>query len=115
MTAVKECYETTEQLLALTQAATKEKRDEQIEQIDRLLAKREQLLPSIQPPYTEEEKKLGREMVEKNKLIDSLLQQIYQSIQRDMNGLEKEKVSVKKYANPYENLQTASVFYDKRN
>jgi len=53
----------TESLLLLLDVRDEEKRDEVIEQVEKLIAKREELQPSIQAPFTDEEKEFGQALL----------------------------------------------------
>ncbi|KAB7706503.1 flagellar protein FliT [Bacillus aerolatus] len=114
MSAVKACYEVTEKLFQLVIHPPAD-RDEAVAAIEELLEKRQALLAGIQPPFKEEEQRLGREMVERNAVIDSQLRKLKEAIQKDMQGLTKKKDSVNKYVNPYASMQLDGVFYDKKN
>lgn len=115
MTLVKECYEITKQLFNAVQKVTTENRDEAIKDIEEHLAKREVLLPSIQPPFSTEDNRLGQKMISMNREIDAKLKLIQNYVQRDINGLKKKKTSMNKYTNPYESVNFDGMFYDKRN
>jgi flagellar protein FliT len=115
MTAVQYCYDITNDLLQHVQSINEENRENVISGIEKLLGKRQTILEQIKPPFSEEENKLGREIVKMNRTLDTKLTQINNEVKRDMNGLNKKKVSVKKYTNPYESLNFDGMFYDKRN
>ncbi|MGG3738378.1 flagellar protein FliT [Aeribacillus pallidus] len=114
MSVVQQSLEVTKQLLHVLQTMEGKDRDEVIQSIQKLLNKRQALLPSIQPPFSEEEIELGQELVRINQQIEPLLKQLQMDIQKDRNSFEKRKQSVKKYRNPYESLQFDGMFYDKR-
>jgi flagellar protein FliT len=116
MTPVQNCFELTKELLGIltTLNSSEEDRDRTIERIDNFINRRERLLKDIQPPFSEEEKKLGQQIVKMNKVIDHRLSVLREEIKRDMNGINKKKTNVKKYANPYESLQQDGVYYDKK-
>lgn len=114
MTLVKECYDLTRNLLQAVQSVTTENRDETIETVEELLERREKLLSSIKPPFSNEDRRLGQELVSMNREIDVKLSLIQSHIQRDINGLNKKKTSMKKYTNPYESVNFDGMFYDKR-
>jgi flagellar protein FliT len=92
----------------------KDERDGWIEELERFLQEREKLLAKIQPPYTEEEKRLGKEIVRFNQKIEEKLKQMKQEIQFDIRHLKKAKESTNKYLNPYQSLSIDGMFYDKR-
>jgi flagellar protein FliT len=115
MTAVQLCYDLTNDLLQLVQSFNEENRDDVINQIEELLEKRQDILQQIKPPFSNEENALGQEIVKMNRTLDTKLILISNEVQRDMNGLNKKKVSAKKYTNPYESVNFDGMFYDKRN
>ncbi|RLQ96782.1 flagellar protein FliT [Falsibacillus albus] len=114
MSAVLECFAATKRLYELTVDVPVDKRDEAIQEIESLINQRDQLLPSIQPPFSPDEEKMGKQMVRWNEEIGKNLELIKRLIKRDINGLSKKKTSVRRYMNPYENLQFDGMFYDKR-
>jgi flagellar protein FliT len=114
MTPVHDCHKMTKRLLDLLQAAD-DNRDSQIEGVEELLDQRGDILPSIQPPFTEEEQKLGREINLMNQEIEQHLQKLSRAVKEDLHEVKVKKQTMGKYANPYEALQTDGVFYDKRN
>ncbi|MCA1065186.1 flagellar protein FliT [Rossellomorea aquimaris] len=114
MSSVLLCYTITKQLKEVMDQVNSENRDASIEEIQSLLEKRQSILGTIKPPYTQEEQLLGKEMTEWNQQIDRQLAQLRLEIKRDMNGLTKKKTSVQKYSNPYESLQYDGMFYDKK-
>ncbi|MBS4174145.1 flagellar protein FliT [Bacillus sp. FJAT-49736] len=115
MNAVEACYVLTEELITVLKKVTSDSRDKTIESMQELLAKREQLLPLIKPPFSEQEALVGKKLIVQQQELDRLLLNIKQDIQKDMNGLTKKKSSMKRYINPYENMQTDGFFLDKRN
>ncbi len=114
--AVQNCFDITKELFEVLTAphSGEQDRDQTIERIDNLIDKREGLLKDIQPPFSEKEKELGQQMLKMNKVIDQKLSLLREEIKRDMNGINKKKTNVKKYSNPYENMQSDGVYYDKR-
>lgn len=115
MGAVQQCAIITKQLYELILQPKKgQDRDGLIRKIESLLAEREQLLPAITPPFTDEEKQLGRKIVEMNKIIDKGLKKIKTGIEADILETKKKETSARKYVNPYESLVTDGVYYDKK-
>ncbi|PKR86268.1 flagellar protein FliT [Heyndrickxia camelliae] len=114
MNAVEACFVLTDELITTLKQVTSEHRDKAMEKMQELLNKREQLLPLIKPPFTEKEVLVGKQLIEQQKELDKLLLRIKQDIKEDINGLSKKKTSMKRYINPYENMQTDGFFYDKR-
>lgn len=89
-------------------------RDEKIAEIDKLLEERDALLPSIKPPFSLEEKEKGKELVNLEEKLKTLLATEKLAIQKDIKEANVKKASNQKYVNPYQSLQTDGVFYDKR-
>lgn len=104
----------TKRLLAVLEAA-EEDRSSQIEQVESLLDERGKVLPSIQPPFTDEERQLGAEIQLMNQEIESRLHKLSVLIKEDLREVNVKKHSMGKYSNPYESLQTDGMFLDKRN
>ncbi|MCA1055314.1 flagellar protein FliT [Rossellomorea aquimaris] len=114
MSSVILCHSITKQLLEAIDGVTDENRDSVIEKIEKLLVERQSLLGAINPPFTENEQAIGKQMMGWNQEIDGKLMLLRAEIKRDMNGLTKKKTSAQKYTNPYENLQHDGMFYDKK-
>ncbi|MBM7649377.1 flagellar protein FliT [Bacillus ectoiniformans] len=114
MTSVIKCYEVTRSLLQVLQKKSTE-RDQLLEEIDQLLEVRQALLVELTPPYTSEEKEMGKQIIKWNKEIDSILRSVHESIQSDIQMTSKKKTSVNKYTNPYASIQQDGMFYDKKN
>ncbi|WP_149156499.1 flagellar protein FliT [Bacillus sp. CH30_1T] len=114
MNSVLLCYTITKQLKEALEQVTDVNREATIEEVESLLEKRQSVLGTIKPPYTQDEQELGKQMIAWNRQIDRQLAQLRLEIKRDMNGLTKKKTSVQKYSNPYESLQYDGMFYDKK-
>lgn len=113
MSVVKEYFEETEALLVLLKKERRD-RDSFLQEIETVVEKRQALIQSMKPPYTEEEERIGKHCMLLDKEVDALLQHEKQQIQLDINGLKKHKQSRQKYVNPYQSLQTDGMFYDKK-
>ncbi|WP_374723532.1 flagellar protein FliT [Calidifontibacillus erzurumensis] len=117
MSTVKQLYDITRLLYETVQRpqAQLEERDRQIEEITKLLDKRDELIGQLAPPFQEEEKQLGQEIIRLNKEIDQKLKDILNMIKMDMKQLKVKKEKANKYSNPYESLAIDGMFFDKRN
>jgi len=104
----------TNELIQLLQQENQD-RDERIEKIQSLLNQREELLKSIQPPFSPEEKELGKRLVEQDQLVKRLMGKQKIDILQDMKSTRMKKQSNQKYTNPYESMGVDGVFFDKRN
>jgi flagellar protein FliT len=115
VTSVLLCHSITKQLHeAVRSDVNDNNRDALIEKIEKLLEERQVLLNNIRPPFTDEEHILGKQMMEWNQVIDRRLISLRNDIKRDINGLTKKKTTVQRYSNPYENMQSDGMFYDKK-
>ncbi|MFJ8257674.1 flagellar protein FliT [Peribacillus asahii] len=114
MEAIQTFYDKTVLLIALLKKENMD-RDARIEQVQVLLNEREGLLESIQPPFTEEETRLGKQLVVLDEQVLPLLNQHKVDIQKDLKQLAVKKESNKKYVDPYSMEPVDGVFYDKRN
>jgi flagellar protein FliT len=115
VSVVFELFNVTKELYELLeQPIRKEKRDEIIEAIQRLLSRRDVLIQQLQPSYSEEEQELGMQMVSLNEAIDEKLQQLKQQIQQDLKAMKQKKMANQNYMNLYQPLSLDGMFYDKR-
>lgn len=89
-------------------------RDDRIDRITQLLDRREEFLSQIKPPFSDEEFQLGRQSMILNQQVDQMLLLQKQEIQRDIKELNQKKKTSNKYTNPYQNLATDGMFYDKK-
>jgi flagellar protein FliT len=115
MSAVEELHSVTKELHYLVNKPfTEENRDEAINEIDRLLAKREQMLAQIKGPYSDEEQQLGKEIVGYNVEINKKLDLMKNNISADLQKISSRKITNNRYANPYESVNIDGMFLDKR-
>ncbi|MGP4040722.1 flagellar protein FliT [Gracilibacillus sp. D59] len=90
-------------------------REERIIEIQKLLNEREDLLKEVKKPYTEEELKVGRELITIDRDIQKKMNQIFEGVKVDVRSVRKQKSSNQKYVNPYQNLATNDgTFLDKK-
>lgn len=113
MSVLKEFHKATIELIQILQQ-TQTERDQKILQVEALLDRREVLMKEIVPPFTPEEAELGKKIVTMNERLEQLITAEKVSIQKDIKELHVKKVSNTKYVNPYQNLSTDGMFYDKR-
>ncbi|GIN89246.1 hypothetical protein J6TS1_11820 [Siminovitchia terrae] len=114
MSAVQECLAITKKLVEKVNSMDEANREKTIGQVEELLAKREELLPEIRPPFSSQEKAAGKELLELNKELAFLLEELNKHIIRDLNAVDLKKTSAARYTNPYMKVQNDGVFYDKR-
>ena len=115
MNPVNSLYRITKELHGiLSEPVPQEKRDEVIQKITVLLDVRDQKIPNIKPPYTEEERKLGAEIIQMNKFIDEKMDDLKKEIQLDIANQKKRKATTTKYVNPYQSTPSDGMFFDKK-
>lgn len=99
----------------LKEKVTGKNRDEVIEQVEKFIEEREQLLQRIKAPYTDEEKKIGQHIVTVNKTIDQKMAEIFQLLKDEIKQMNRHKKSNPSYENPYQSLQTMDgMFLDEK-
>lgn len=113
VSAVNQFYQLTIELIALLEKTVGERNDK-ITQVEMLLAQRESLMTQMVPPYTPEEVEVGQKLIQLDARLSKLLQAEKSYIQKDIKDLQTKKESNTKYVNPYQNLSTDGMFYDKR-
>ena len=112
MSIVKQSYDCTVKLIQVLQSELD--RDMRILQVEELLEKRNGLIKGMIGPYSDEEKELGTKLLELEQQVSKLMIQEKILIQQDIKDLAHKKESNKKYVNPYQNLSTDGMFYDKK-
>lgn len=116
VSAVKDYYQVTVELIKLLENEQSNDRDGKITVIEDLLEKRAGFMQQMKPPFSQEDQETGKQLVELEQKVAKLLAGEKESIKRDIQTLQKKKQSQTKYHNPYDSLPTADgVFYDKRN
>ena len=99
----------------VSKPSPKNERDSLILKINEFLAKREILLKEMKGPYTPEEQQLGKQMIEYEQKIQTILQSIKQEIQQDFLAAKNKKKHAPKYINPYTDVFNEGAYYDKKN
>jgi flagellar protein FliT len=113
VSAVKQFYQLTLELIQHMEKSNDD-RDVKIEQMDALLDQREAVMNEMAPPYTAEEAELGKKLIQLNGELDQFFKTEKIQIQKEIKNLQAKKESNTKYVNPYQNLSTDGMFYDKR-
>ncbi|WP_338449421.1 flagellar protein FliT [Niallia oryzisoli] len=115
MSAVKDYYLVTIELIKLLENEQSNDRDGKIAKVEGVLEKREGFMQKMKPPFSQEDQETGKRLVELEKNLAKLLAAEKAAIKKDLLTLNKKKQSQTKYHNPYEALPiTDGVFYDKR-
>lgn len=111
---LKEWREATERLIQITVATPADEREPVIEEINKLLDKREKLQPEIQGPFTNEENELGQDLLSLEEQLQKRLSAFSKSIRLDIAENQKKKGTVQAYIDPYSQVFRDGTFYDKR-
>lgn len=117
MANLKELYMTTRALYDHLQddlPGQDDARDTYIARVNELLDEREQMMSSLLIPASDNEKKVGQEILRLNETIQSKLKTRQQRIQTDINTLSKKKKTGKQYENPYGGPTPDGVFFDSK-
>ena len=89
-------------------------RDEKINKIQSLLNQREELLKFIQPPFSPQEKELGKQLIKLDQQVKGLMGKQKVDIMQDLKSARVKKQSNQKYMNPYESMGVDGIFFDKQ-
>ncbi|MFP7170858.1 flagellar protein FliT [Terribacillus sp. 7520-G] len=116
MNRVQALYDTTSELdVLVSQPVTAENREEVVHSLTELLGIRSEQMDELKPPFTNEEKQLGKALLPMNERISKHVQQIFEQLKMDIRMINKQKQSGKKYINPYASMHTFDGrFLDKR-
>lgn len=116
MNRVQALYDTTSELdVLVSQPVTAENREEVVHSLTELLGIRSEQMDELKPPFTNEEKQLGKALLPMNERISKHVQRIFEQLKMDIRMINKQKQSGKKYINPYASMHTFDGrFLDKR-
>ncbi|ASS98204.1 MULTISPECIES: flagellar protein FliT [Geobacillus] len=116
MSVVHDVWRATKELLEATALPwPSEDREERLQMVDRLLRERQELLWKLRPPYSEEEQRLGREIIAWNQEIEKRLHQVRDEIRGDLRVAGAKRQANARYVHPYEQpLSFDGMFYDKK-
>lgn len=116
MTGIKELFLATKALyehVEMPLPKGEDEREEFIEKLNDLLAKREQFINEYSGNLAEQERPLANQIITWNKTINERMQQNLSLIKADINKLKQVKLSGEKYENPYD-AQPDGFFIDKK-
>lgn len=90
----------------VNQSITSKNRESVIEQMNLLIEKRGILMENVKPPFTEEEKLMGKKLVTMNETVQSKMGEVLHLLKIEMKQLKKQKKSNQNYVNPYKDVRT---------
>lgn len=114
MSAVQELLNVTKQLSDHLDGGIREERDEYIATIGHLLDRRQALIDTLPKTYTEEEKRLGKEIVTLNQNVDRHLKEQLLFLKSEIDKLQQNKRRSQQYSNPYKNVAIDGMYFDKK-
>lgn len=113
LTKVLDVTKQLEQLLSVQVSG--KNRESIITELNELVAKRGQLLQQVTPPFTDQEKMIGKEVVALNKKIQKKMNEIFHELKQEMKRINQQKKSTNTYENPYKSMPTLDgMFLDQK-
>lgn len=104
----------TTSLLTVLNQREEDQRDSTIDHVEKLLTERDQLQPSIQPPFSKEEHEFGKELILLEKEFQLKMVLFSKNIRLDIMEHQKKKDSSNAYTDPYSQVFRDGTFYDKK-
>ncbi len=111
MNHLEELYEVTIGIVRVLENKEDNNREQTIQKIDQFISKRDAIIEKIKGPYTEEEEKIGRKVVQLNELIKVKMNELYSDVKEDMKRVKKQKELNRSYINPYGPMKTTDGLY----
>ena len=106
--------ESTQELIKLLESGSgSSNREEFIKKMDALLDKRQVILDQISDLSTLNDT-VKAEMLQQEQKLKSKMMKVSTDIKKDLKILQLKKKNTTHYNNPYNNLSTDGMFYDKR-
>lgn len=101
-------------LIRILDDRDEDKRDDVIEQVEKLISERDQLQTLIQPPFTIDEHEYGKELIILEKELQIKLALFTKDIRLDITEHQKKKDSSSAYMDPYSQVFRDGTFYDSK-
>ncbi|MCP3028111.1 flagellar protein FliT [Halobacillus sp. A5] len=99
----------------VNQKVKDDNRDEVIQEVQRLLKKRAQMLEGLPQPADEEEKAIVKQIMYLDVDINQKLEFLFNGLKMEMRHMKRQKSSNKKYTNPYESVASYDgMFMDRK-
>lgn|SRR5690625_2362471 len=114
MWTVQQLWDVTKKLNDHLNEGIQEDRDAYIDVIANLLEERQGLLDRLPKSYSEEEKRLGKEIVTFTRNIDAKLEEQFQFLKDELEQFQLNKRRREQYANPYANVSIDGMYFDKK-
>lgn len=116
MNHLDELLKLTEQLReVLDTTITSKNREKIIEQTTKLIEIRGNHIQEIKPPFTVEEKEIGKRIIDSNVFIQKQMDSLFSDLKGEMKQIKQKKKSNRSYVNPYKSVQSFDgMFMDKK-
>ena len=95
----------------LNQSITNKNREDIIEKVTVLIEERGRRMEDLTPPFSEQEKLLGKKVVVLNEQIEKEMETLFETLKQDMRQVNKQKESSRTYINPYGNIKSTDGMY----
>lgn len=102
---------TDEMVVLITEAVTTKTRENLIQVFNQKLDQRDQLIKQLQPPYSDSDKKMLADLLEKDKVISERLGSVFGDLKNEIRHAKKQKNSNKQYLDPYRQVATLDGSY----
>lgn len=86
-------------------------RDVLINKATAFIEERGALMAELQPPFTEEETNMGKELIPLNARIEGRMSELFEELKQEMKELKQQKRSKQQYKNPYRHVASMDGMY----
>lgn len=91
-------------------------RESIISEVTNLIDKRGEHMELLNPPYKEEEFKMGKSLIAINQDIEEKMQNVFHDLKIEMKQVQQQKKTTNQYKNPYKAVDTMDgMFMDSKN
>ena len=95
----------------LNQSITTQNRESIISEVTTLIEERGRMMEELTPPFSEQEKLLGKKVVALNVQIEKKMELMFESLKQDIRKMNKQKESNRSYINPYGDIKSTDGMY----
>ena len=95
----------------LNQSITTKNRESVISEVTTLIEERGRMMEELTPPFSEQDKSLGKKVVQLNVQIEKKMELLFESLKHDIRKMNKQKESNRSYINPYGNIKSTDGMY----
>lgn len=113
MSNLQEILNVTTKMIEVLEQFEKDKIDRTatIEIMNELIEIRGELMLELKPPYSEEERQKGQQIIQLNNIVSNKMNELYNVVKEDMNKVKKKKAFNPSYINPYGKIRTTDGLY----